>query len=460
MAVDYSVLFGGQSPGQALTQGIGQGFQLAQMKQQFDANKLAQEQAAKQLKDRQDLQDAIVNAPADAGADYWQGLVDKYQPLQAIGDRYKTAKAEEKQAVFNEALNIKAAIQSGDIEAAKSILQRRLLAAENSGDQQAIDANRILLRQVESNPEAAIPTANLLMAGLDPEKFAETYTKLQAPTTTQQYRERDELARAAGYKPGTPEYKEYMATGGKTQDYRERHERAIAAGYEPGTPGYTQIMVEGGSPLVSVGATPTAGQKKLAESYSKLYDQGQKAFRSSLKIDRLDQLLSEGLETGFEAKIKGYLGSLGIKTEGLDKIQAFEAAVKDLVPEQREPGSGATSDFDARTFIQALPQLINQPGGNKLIIQGIKAVNEYDSRVGEIAEQQLSGQISSAQARQAINQLNSDAVDKFRADLARFNETGFAMPFNEMSQEQLQGVDARTLTDAQLDEYAKALEAL
>ena len=41
--------------------------------------------------------------------------------------------------------------------------------------------------------------------------------------------------------------------------------------------------------------------------------------------------------------------------------QSMNAISAGLVPKQREPGSGSTSDFDARQFLQALPS-IDKPG--------------------------------------------------------------------------------------------------
>lgn len=41
--------------------------------------------------------------------------------------------------------------------------------------------------------------------------------------------------------------------------------------------------------------------------------------------------------------------------------QSMSAITAGLVPKQREPGSGSTSDFDARQFLQALPS-VDKPG--------------------------------------------------------------------------------------------------
>jgi hypothetical protein len=55
--------------------------------------------------------------------------------------------------------------------------------------------------------------------------------------------------------------------------------------------------------------------------------------------------------------------------------QQMAAITADLTPEQREPGSGATSNFDASMFMQALPGLDKSPAANRAISQahGVRA---------------------------------------------------------------------------------------
>jgi len=51
------------------------------------------------------------------------------------------------------------------------------------------------------------------------------------------------------------------------------------------------------------------------------------------------------------------------------QTQEMMSIASDLTPEQREPGSGATSDFDARMFQQALPGIDKAPEVNEAITQ-------------------------------------------------------------------------------------------
>ena len=124
--------------------------------------------------------------------------------------------------------------------------------------------------------------------------------------------------------------------------------------------------------------------KKEAARVSSEIELGVKARRKSAQIDDLEKILSE-VQTGAGASVKAYLGQFGIETEGLELIQAAEAAINRLVPEQRAPGSGTMSDADLVLFKKSLPSLINQPGGNQRIINTIRKMNEHDIALGVIA---------------------------------------------------------------------------
>ncbi len=124
--------------------------------------------------------------------------------------------------------------------------------------------------------------------------------------------------------------------------------------------------------------------KKEAARVSSEIELGVKARRNSAQIDDLEKILSE-VRTGAGASVKAYLGGFGIETEDLDLIQAAEAAINRLVPEQRAPGSGTMSDADLVLFKKSLPSLINQPGGNQRIINTMRKMNEHDIALGVIA---------------------------------------------------------------------------
>jgi hypothetical protein len=84
--------------------------------------------------------------------------------------------------------------------------------------------------------------------------------------------------------------------------------------------------------------------------------------------------------------LKQYAGEWGIDSSKLNDIQAAQAMINSLVPEQRAPGSGPMSDADLALFKQSLPRIINQPGGNETIIKMMRGIAQYDAEGANIVQ--------------------------------------------------------------------------
>lgn len=176
------------------------------------------------------------------------------------------------------------------------------------------------------------------------------------------------------------------------------------------------------APIGDAGVTVNnnMGGDKFGEEFAKLdakaldtvATSGQAAQRNLGRINQLGELLKSS-PTGFEGAFAQKAGEWGIKTEGLDTLQAAQAAINSLVPEQRQPGSGPMSDADLALFKQSLPRIINQPGGNDLIINTMKSIAQYDAEGANIVQQLRSGKMDRAQAFEALqNRVNP--LDSFK----------------------------------------------
>lgn len=162
------------------------------------------------------------------------------------------------------------------------------------------------------------------------------------------------------------------------------------------------------------------GGDKFGEEFAKLdakaldtvATSGQAAQRNLGRINQLGELLKSS-PTGFEGAVAQRAGEWGIPIKGLDTLQAAQAAINSLVPEQRQPGSGPMSDADLALFKQSLPRIINQPGGNDLIINTMKSIAQYDAEGANIVQQLRSGKIDRAKAFEALqNRVNP--LDSFK----------------------------------------------
>jgi hypothetical protein len=127
------------------------------------------------------------------------------------------------------------------------------------------------------------------------------------------------------------------------------------------------------------------------------------AQRNIPRIDRLESLLA-GVGTGAQANFKQIAANYGLALgDDVNNIQAAAALINSLVPEQRAPGSGPMSDADLELFKQSLPRIINQPGGNKKIIETMRAIAQYDAEGAAIVQALRSEKIGRAQAFEMLH---------------------------------------------------------
>lgn len=116
---------------------------------------------------------------------------------------------------------------------------------------------------------------------------------------------------------------------------------------------------------------------------------GASAARNLAQIDQLEGLLA-GSKTGFEGAAVQLAGEAGIDLGGASGVQAAQALINQMVPAQRQPGSGPMSDADLALFKQSLPRIINQQGGNDLIVETLRQINAYDMELARITQEGIS----------------------------------------------------------------------
>lgn len=284
-------------------------------------------------------------------------------------------------------------------DAAPIFLEERLAAAENAGDQETVDTTKAYIKMLNT-PEGQDGVRALVGSGLfgimGKDAFTSFANQLGAgeEETTETVRSLEQRAERAGLVRGTPEYEDFMQRGGSAEK----------------GPLVQNIVGAGETEFAK-----TAG-RDAATQFSAITNQGTAASRSLTELENLESLLAN-VETGSTAAIKEYLGGLGIATEGLGDIQAVSAAINRLIPQQRPPGSGTMSDADLVLFRKSLPSIINQPGGNQLIVETIRAINEYDVAASIISGMALDGEITTAEARKRLRELKNPLAD-FKAPKA------------------------------------------
>lgn len=228
---------------------------------------------------------------------------------------------------------------------------------------------------------------------------------------------RDAPSRAAGSYIERPDGTLEQVPEPRTGDIQE-YEYARENGYQGSFTDYQQAIRRAGASQTSI---DLGGGKKFDEEFAKLDAQalgevavsGLSAQRNLGRIDQLETLLAAA-PSGTEARFKQMAGEWGIPTEGLSEIQAAQALINSLVPEQRPAGSGPMSDADLELFKQSLPRVINQDGGNATIINTMRAIAQYDAEGSAIVQQLRAGDINRQEAFQML-QSRQNPLANFKA---------------------------------------------
>lgn len=386
-------------PGTALVEGLKIGEAFRQRRQMRE-----QEQLAEQYK-------------ADASAYYAnptpQGALElarKY-PEQgaAFMQEYRALGAEQKKGEFNRAARALSAVASGRVDIAKSIIDDEIkAAAEAGGDTSNLE---MINSALERDPDTAYASMMQILAVMDPEatsSIADALKKAGVGGAEEGYRALTaEEAAAKGLPPGNYQVALSGASKGKVS------------------------QIGGGGVNVTVGGeqeTEFSKQtgKDLAKQFTALSTLGQQASRSSVKINQLDQAFrSADVKTGAPGVISTVLARFGIDIPGATQYQQIDALVSGLVPLQRPEGSGTTSDKDMENFKRALPSLMGTKEGQLQIIQDMKALSAHDMKVGEIANQVRSGQISPFEGQRLISELSNPLEKYSTAEGASAGGEGF-----------------------------------
>lgn len=204
----------------------------------------------------------------------------------------------------------------------------------------------------------------------------------------------------------------------------QEYQFALQQGFKGSFLDYQTQLRQAGRSSTNVTVNQAAGENAFqktfgegqAKRYNEMIEQGDQANNMIGDIKAL-QDIGTRIQTGAGAQARLMLGpyvqALGVKVDGLDDLQAYQAVVSRLAPQMRVPGSGANSDFEARQFLLSLPTLGNTPGGNKIIEDTLMGIAQNKRAAGDIARQAGTGQITRQQADQMLQAL-PDPFTAFR----------------------------------------------
>lgn len=141
--------------------------------------KQAEQAAALQAQLQTDLA-GLAQKPNAKASDY-AGMMVKYPQLSEHFKRgWETLNGEQQHNKLSTATQVYAAVNSGKVDIAVQLLTDQAAALRNSGKEEEAKAAETMAKFIEMDPKSAKTTTGLLLSSLmGPEKFADTFTKLE-----------------------------------------------------------------------------------------------------------------------------------------------------------------------------------------------------------------------------------------------------------------------------------------
>ncbi len=172
MPIDFNI----QSPNQAILGGLqmGQGLnQMAATKNATEAANVARQQMSADI-------NAVMSKGQPSASDFASLTVKYPQFNEQFKQAWDMMGGEQQQNRISQMSDVYATLEAGNTDVATQILETQAQAAENSGDEQSAKAARALISTIKLNPATARTSVGLRLASaMGPEKFTETFTKLQ-----------------------------------------------------------------------------------------------------------------------------------------------------------------------------------------------------------------------------------------------------------------------------------------
>jgi hypothetical protein len=150
-------------------------------------------------------------------------------------------------------------------------------------------------------------------------------------------------------------------------------------------------------------------QKELAKTFVDAFKEGPAA-AATLRSVTEGRSLASRIDASPFTMAKQSLGRIGVKTEGLSEIQAFDAWVSRTIPTMRAPGSGPASDFDGENFKNSIPTLMTTKEGKSLMFQTMEDAARNNLERSRIGGMVVAGKITRAEGVDKMLELQEQAI--------------------------------------------------
>lgn len=271
------------------TQNIMQALQIGSAIQAQKAKQVAAQQ-------QQQLQTDIAGLGKNPTPAAVANLSAKYPQLsEQFQKTYNMLNTEQQKAHVDTASQVYASLLSGNTEVAQDVLQQRIEAARNSGDEEQAKQMETMSKLIELHPETAKTSTGIFLANaMGAEKFTDTFTKLEESRRERALEpgalkkqaaelglteQQTNKVLAENKKLGVETQKlalelEAMKKGGKIVDPEKRfeYERKLSDEYTKKTQNFTDVQEA--YRRIKAAEDTAAGDLSLIFSYMKMLDPG------------------------------------------------------------------------------------------------------------------------------------------------------------------------------------------
>jgi uncharacterized membrane-anchored protein YhcB (DUF1043 family) len=162
--------------------GVEAGFAMGTAMDKAEAQKVAIQKQQEELEQRRQMQAdlAELSQKTNPTAQDFASITTKYPALaEHFKNTWSMLNTDQQQSRLSQATQVYAALQSGNTDVAKRLLNEQIAAARNSGREQDAKSAETMLGLVDTKPEFALNSAGLMLSSvLGPEKFSTTFSTL------------------------------------------------------------------------------------------------------------------------------------------------------------------------------------------------------------------------------------------------------------------------------------------
>jgi hypothetical protein len=335
--------------------------------------------------------------------EYAQGI---QQREQGLTDRKRAELEARQRAMYQDGYQAFQMLSDGNIDGIISLANDRLEMLSTFPDADPSDTLGVL-----RDAEAAKAGDPMAVRNLSMTLSSAAQTAQRMGLVPQQEQERGVVVggNLVGQNTGRLMYQAPSETPQEPAAVQSLRIRASESGLMPGTPEYSDFMRSGGGGNGQVINVDTNG---ASDELNKLVDQQLAGYFTAASTSASAapqlQLLSQIAPLTTEGQIPAALSRMFPTFN--DANQAFVGITNQVLPSLRVPGSGAQSDRDIDVLLNSIGPLAASADTKQLLIQSMMQKNAINQQLADVTQQVVDGSITRPQATALIRQINSQSI--------------------------------------------------